>query len=186
MPTAPEFPDSAAAAALALSISRGEPAAENALAALFRPTVRAYLRTRLHDAGSAEDLADDVLMAALLALRRGLVRDPSRIGPFIHGIALRASRNHLRRLRRRLPLLPLERDVEDPAACDEFRRLDDRDTVLQALDTLGETDRAILRLLLEEGMRESEVAVRLCLKVATVRQRKRRCLRRLRGFLEDS
>jgi len=49
---------------------------------------------------------------------------------------------------------------------------------------LGQTDRVILLLLLEEGMRESEVAARLCLKLATVRQRKRRCLRRLRALLD--
>jgi len=180
----PAFPDSLEAAALALSIARGERAAENALAALFRPSVRAYLQARLHDAHCAEELADDVLMAALLALRRGLVRDPARIGAFIHGIALRACRNHFRRQRRRLPLLPLERDVADPVASAVLRQLDDRDTVLRALGMLGQTDRVILLLLLEEGMRESEVAARLCLKLATVRQRKRRCLRRLRALLD--
>jgi RNA polymerase sigma factor (sigma-70 family) len=183
VPAFPAFPDDGEATAVALQVSRGVPGAENALAALFRESVFAFLRSRVHRGEEAWELTDDVLMAALLSLRRGLVRDHCRIGAFIHGIAVHVAASHSRRRGRQPPLQAIHAELPDWPGLerteDDQRRMD----VHRALQMLGEVDRSICTLLLDEGLSEAEVADRLGIKAAAVRQRKSRAIRRLQRLL---
>lgn len=183
MPACPAFPDDGEAAALALQVSRCVPGAENALVALFRESVFAFLRARVHPADEVWELADDVLMAALLALRRGLVRDHHRIGAFIHGVASHVAASHARRRGREPRLEVIHAELPDWPG---MERIEDDQRLMdahRALQMLGEIDRRICTLLLDEGLSEPEVADRLGIKAAAVRQRKSRAIRRLQRLL---
>jgi RNA polymerase sigma factor (sigma-70 family) len=179
------FPDASKAAALAALVTEGQRAAENTLASLFYDSVRSFLSSRTRDQHAAAELADDVLMAALLALRKGVVRDPAKIGAFIHGIAVHVANSHLRRQHRQLPVRSLSGDIPDAIAADQVAHADQLDAVHRVLEALEETDRRILGMLLDEGLSECEVAERMSLKVATVRQRKRRMILKLGERLRD-
>jgi len=179
------FPDAPQAAALAALVTEGRRAAENTLASLFYDSVRSFLSSRTRDPYAAAELADDVLMAALLALRRGLVRDPRKIGAFIHGVAVHVANSHRRRQHRQLPSRSLSGDIPDAIAADQVAHADQLDAVHRVLEALEETDRRILGMLLDEGLSEREVAERMSLKVATVRQRKRRMILKLGARLRD-
>ena len=185
MVTVLRLPDPSQAAALAALVTEGRRAAENTLASLFYDSVRSFLLSRTRDRQAAAELTDDVLMAALLALRRGLVRDPGKIGAFIHGIAVHLANNHRRRRNRELPTRSVSCDIPDPIAPDLLAHADQLDAVHRVLEALEQTDRRILQMLLDDGLSETEVAERMSLKVATVRQRKRRMIRKLGERLRD-
>lgn len=179
------LPDASQAAALAVLVTQGRRAAENDLATVFRRGVQSFFRSRMHDRQVVDELTDDVLMAVLLALRKGLVRDPTKIGAFIHGVAVHVANNHRRRQQRGLPRRSLDGDIPDAGAADELDHADQLDAVHRVLETLEQTDRRIMVMLLDDGLTELEVARRMSLKVTTVRQRKSRMIRRLRQRLRE-
>jgi RNA polymerase sigma factor (sigma-70 family) len=178
-------PDASQAGALAVLVTQGRRAAENDLATAFRSGLRSFFLSHTRDRHSVDELADDVLMAALLALRKGLVRDPAKIGGFIHGIAVHVANNHRRRQQRELPGRSADSNIPDAGAADEVDHADQLDAVHRVLETLEQTDRRIMTMLLDDGLTEIEVARRMALKVATVRQRKSRMIRRLRERLRE-
>lgn len=172
------FPCAADAAGLARRITDGDAAAESALVLMYREGVLELLRNRLRSADVADALADEVLMAVLVALRRGAVRSPERIGAFVHGVAVHAASGYLRGRLRSIEMLPLNWDVADPESLPQ--EADDRfESVRRAMPALNATDRRILELLLEAGASEAEVARKLDMSVTAVRQRKCRLVRKL-------
>jgi RNA polymerase sigma factor (sigma-70 family) len=173
------YPCAAGAAALARRITAGDAAAESALALVYRASVLKFLRRRVHSAEVAEALVDDVLMSVLLALRRGAVRSPERIGAFVHGVAVHAASGYLRGRLRSVVMLPLDWDVADPAQPDRQESDDQVQSVLGMMPLLGTTDRRVLQLLLGAGASEAEVARRLGMSMTAVRQRKCRLVRKL-------
>lgn len=176
------FPCAAGAAALARRVTCGDTAAESALALMYRESVRQFLRRKLRNADVAETLVDDVLMAVLVALRRGNVRSPERIGAFVHGVAVHAASGYLRGKLRSIEMLPLLWDVADPYSLPQ--ETDDRlESLRCVLPALGATDRRILGMLLVAGASETEVARRLGMNVAAVRQRKCRLVRKLAALV---
>ena len=93
--------------------------------------------------------------------------------------------SHRRRQHRQLPSRSLSGDIPDAIAADQVAHADQLDAVHRVLEALEETDRRILGMLLDEGLSEREVAERMSLKVATVRQRKRRMILKLGARLRD-
>ncbi len=170
-------------AQLAERIRQGDPAAENRLVRHFHGRVLAMALVRTRDREAARELANDVLMAAIEALRRGSVHDTARLGAFIHGIAVNLVNNHLRALIRRPRGEPLGEDLAGP---DEGRRLErdsDRALVQRLIAELPERDRRILTLTLVDGLRSGEIAARMGLAHDVVRQAKSRAIRRLQEML---
>ena len=164
---------------LAERIRRHEPAAEEELVRLFQDRILFLVRMRTHDPGGAQDLTQDVLLAVVLALREGQLRDPERLTAFVYGTARNVVNNHLRSRSR----LPREDPIEgqdyfinnvDPVEDAERSAL-----VRTALSALASTDRKILLLTLVNGLRPGEIAVRTGLTSEVVRARKSRALRKM-------
>lgn len=82
---------------LARRASRGDTSVEARIVELCLPRVLELVTSRIRDRESAREAVNDVMLAMLLALRRGLVRNPERLGAFLYGTTLRVVHNRLRR-----------------------------------------------------------------------------------------
>ena len=174
-------------AALAERIRAGDAAAEEEVVRLFYPRVLATLICRTRDREASQDLTQDVLLAALRAMRSGAVNDPEKLAVFIQGIARNLANNHVRvRSVRRSREDALPPELSDRLAAplrsaqvEESKR---EDRVRQALDVLQQGDRDILLLTLE-GRKPREIAASLQLAPEVVRQRKVRAIQRIADSL---
>lgn len=166
-------------------IAAGDAAAEAAFAEHFAPRVRAMLRARLRQADAVPDLTQDTLVASILALRKGQLRDADRLPAFVHGVARNVVNNHLRGQHRRSEA-PLDDDLAGRLAAADDGRADEerRGVVARGLAAIAPADREVLQLTLVEGLHPREIAQRLSLSSDTVRQRKTRALRRLMAAVD--
>ncbi|BCS31943.1 hypothetical protein TBR22_A11460 [Luteitalea sp. TBR-22] len=164
-------------AALVARVRAGDPDAEAELARRFAPRMRVLCLARTRRPDLANDLAQDAMIALLLELRRGGLRDPAALPAFAAGIARNIVRSEHRASRRHdVGSLEVDVDVareegEDAAV----RRLD----VERALDGLPVADQQVLRLILVEGCKPADVAARLGISPEAARTRKLRAQRRL-------
>lgn len=140
--------------------------------------------SRLLPRTDAEEAAQEALVRAWL--RRDSCRSPGAPLPWL----LEITRNEARRLIGREARhsahelagpMDLEADCEDHHLAATALRL----SVEQALDSLGDGDRRLLRLRYAEDLTQSEVARRLGVPEGTVKVRLHRARRRLRGMLAD-
>src|SRR5262245_51512134 len=86
---------------LAERIPTGDPTAEDEFARLSRDKVFVVLLPRIHDPEAARELTQDVLLAALRALRDGRMHEADRLAAFVHGTARNLANNFLRARRQR-------------------------------------------------------------------------------------
>lgn len=166
-------------AALAERVGRGEAAAEEEFVRLFAPRVEAMARGRLWRHEDVEELVDDVLVAVLVALRKGSVREPGSLSSFVHGTALRLILNRRRVLARQPATQELTADLADADAVASLSRRAQLRDCRRALSGLSAIDRQILYLTLVEGFKPSEIAPRVGLTAAAVRQRKSRAVKQV-------
>lgn len=165
-------------------IAAGDPAAESAFAAHFAPRIRAMLRARLRQADAVQDLMQDAMVAVILALRKGQLREPERLGAFVHGVARNIVNNHLRGQHRRSEA-PLDDEVASRLAATDSREDEERrGLVARGLAAIAPADREVLQLTLVDGLHPREIAQRLSLSSDTVRQRKTRALKRLMAAVQ--
>ena len=165
-------------------IAAGDAAAEAAFAAYFAPRVRAMLRARLRQPEAVLDLSQDTLVATILALRKGQLREPDRLPAFVHGVARNIVNNHLRGEHRRSEA-PLDDDIAARLPAIDTRQDDERrGLVAKGLASIAPADREVLQLTLVDGLHPREIAQRLSLTSDTVRQRKTRALKRLMAVVE--
>ena len=88
MPHAAAFiPPASDDAALVARIREGDPSAEAELAHRFGPRMRAVCLARTRRPDVAADLAQDALIALLLEVRRGGLRDAGALPAFAAGVA---------------------------------------------------------------------------------------------------
>ena len=173
------LPTSQQQSRLAERIQRRESAAEEELVHLFRDRIAFLVRIRTHDAGVALDLTQDVLLAVVLALRDGQLREPDRLAAFVYGIARNLINNYLR-TRSRLPREDLIDDQHHSiAASDSIEDAERRAVVRRALTSLDATDRKILLLTLVNGLKPGEIAGRVGLTSEVVRARKSRAVKKM-------
>jgi RNA polymerase sigma-70 factor (ECF subfamily) len=162
-------------AALVARVRAGDPEAEAELAARFGPRMRAVCLARTRQPELARDLAQDAMIALLLELRRGGLRDPDALPAFAAGIARNIVRSEHRSSTRH-DVRTLDEDVVQHADEDaEVRRLD----VERAVDRLPVADQQVLRLILVEGCKPADLAARLGISADAARARKLRAQRRL-------
>lgn len=168
----PSVPDDTA---LVARIRAGDPDAEADLARRFGPRVRALCLARTRRPDLASDLAQDAMIALLLELRRGGLREPSALPAFAAGIARNIVRSEHRAASRH-DIRSLDMEVVQASAAEaDVRRLD----VERALDRLPVADQQVLRLILVEGCKPADLAARLGIAAAAARTRKLRAQRRL-------
>ena len=171
-------------ASLVARIRDGREDAEARLVELFSRPVRLMVRVRgrsLED----EDVTQEVLMTAITAVRRGQLREAERLGAFVAGLARNVINNRLRGARGPAcePLTGHENEVVADLR-HELAVRDRLEMVRQALGALGAQDRRILQMSLIDGLRASQIAEELGVTEETVRARKSRALRRLKGRFE--
>ena len=165
-------------------IAAGDAAAEAAFAAHFAPRVRAMLRARLRQADAVLDLTQDTLVAAILALRKGQLREPDRLPAFVHGVARNIVNNHLRGEHRRGEA-PLDDEFAARLPAIDSRQDEERrGLVARGLAAIAPADREVLQLTLVDGLHPREIAQRLSLSSEAVRQRKTRALKRLMAAVD--
>ena len=128
------------------------------------------------DAGTAEEVAQETMIAALGALDRF---DPARggFGAWVHRIAVNRSLNAVRRERRHRGLDAADA-LSAPAAGDEDARF------LEAIAGLAPDHRAVLVLRFGLGRSPAETAEALDVAVGTVHSRQSRALDALRQTME--
>ena len=150
-------------------------------------TLRAGLRLmalhRLRDPDLAEDVAQETMARALVALREGKAAGIENLGAFVHGIARHVIADLMRSRQRDAGPEALDH-TPDPAslrdALSHAVSAEERDQVRTALGRLSNGDRDILHLSFFEGLTPAEVAERLGENSLRVRKRKSRALERLR------
>ena len=160
-------------------IRRGDPAAEDLLVQLYAGRVLMTATLALRDREAARELTDDALMAAILALRRGAIRDTSRLAAYIHGTTKKLIANYIRNARRRRRnashvLAPVVPDITESLEHDQ-----ELDLLWKAVGHLDARDSDILLLAVGDSLGCTEIANRLGISRDVVRQRKRRALKRL-------
>jgi RNA polymerase sigma factor (sigma-70 family) len=174
-------------AGLARRASSGDTDAEARIVEMCHGPALAHAARSIRDRETAREVANDVMLALLLALRKGLVRDLDRLEAFVYGTTLHLVHNRLRH-DRHLPesgALDFETTAGDPWP--EHERLDQIRQIRRALLRMDRTDRQILTMTLIEGLKPGEIANRLQVSVELVRQRKSRAVKELASwFARDS
>jgi RNA polymerase sigma-70 factor (ECF subfamily) len=171
--------------AMAARLARREPGTEEEFVRSYSERVQAVLRGRLHDPEAAREIANDVLLAVLNAVRAGRLLDPAKLSAFVMGTA-RNLANGYRRQRARHPL-EQELAAELPAS-DCGMSLEHRDQLRLVFDKvqhLDDTDRSIVGLTLAQGLTPAEIARALRLSPVVVRTRKCRAIHRLAAELRS-
>ena len=164
--------------ALAQRIRTREPSAEEELVRLFSDRIGFLVRTRTRDVEAARDLTQDVMLAVVLALRDGHLRDGERLAAFVYGTARNLINNHLR-TRSRLPKEePIDTDFHLASAPDTFETSERVALVRRAVAALDSIGGKILLMTLVEGLKPGEIAVRLGMTSDVVRARKSRALKK--------
>lgn len=161
------------------AIYAGQREAEHEFVEHYRPRIRAMLMARTRNADATSDLTQDVLMEALCALRRGQLREASKLTQFVLGIARNLLMGYFRGQARQPEAIEFPDQLPDltpsPVEFDDQRE----DTAMRAIASLEHLDRTILHLTLVDGMKPGAIAERLNLSPDVVRQRKLRATRRV-------
>ena len=167
-------------AVLALAIASGDREAENEFVGYFLPRVRLVLMARSRDRQNLDDLAQEAMIAAICALRRGQLRDPEKLSAFVAAVARNVLSSHYRAAQR--DAIPLE----DPELLPDLRqgslKQEEEDRLAQAAEAISkleDIDRQILQLTLVDGLKPGMIAKQLQISSEVVRQRKSRATRRI-------
>ncbi len=162
---------------VAAGILEGSPGFESEFADRFFPRIKAFFRMRVTSPELVEELTQETIVAALLALRAGKLREHDALEAFVLGIARRQHAEAIRsRAKEQASVVgdEIEETLGPPALSPEWTL-----TIRGELDALERVDQRILWLILVEGFRPAEVARELGLTEEAIRQRKSRLLRRL-------
>lgn len=160
-------------------VRAGDIAAEEEFVKTYRRGVFAIAAARTRDREAALDLTQEVLIAALKALREGQLREPDKLAAFVHGIARNLINNYLRtRVRRAECDLDPERAYV-PNLVEELDSAEKSRLVRAELESYSLADQQILLLSLVDGHTLLEVAERLKMSHDAVRARKSRLLRKI-------
>jgi len=178
---------------LALRIAAGDAAAEGEFAREFSRRLFLMMLARTRDPDTARDLAQDALLTALAALRRGQLHDPEKLPAFVLGIARHVASSHFREARRRVTTTLLH-EAHDGSVAGAIARAsaipDDessehRTLARLALAVLNDEERQILRLSLVEEWTSQRIGERMNLAGDAVRARKSRALKRLAARIQE-
>ena len=162
-----------------MALASGALGSETALVEGFRSRILSYGLRHLGSRTAAEDLAQEVLMITLQALRAGRVEDPDRLDRFILGVCRNTvaswRRAEYRREQATNRLDPVA-EVRGPAV--ESLR------VSECLHALAERARTVLVLTYIEERTAEDIAMLLELSVANVRVIRHRALVQVRECIE--
>jgi RNA polymerase sigma-70 factor (ECF subfamily) len=170
---------------LAERIRNADRSAETELAQRFCGRVYAMALVRTRDREAAKDLAQEIMLVVLGALREGRLRDHASLAGYVCATARNRINSFLRTLRDESvvsPSQPIETTRLDPEKA--FEDADRRRSARRAIEQLSPADQEILRLTLSEGLQPKAIAARLGLKPEVVRKRRSRAVRRARKAMQ--
>jgi RNA polymerase sigma factor (sigma-70 family) len=174
-------------ASLARRVGSGDVDAEARIVEMCHGQALAQAARKVRDRETAREVANDVMLALLLALRKGLVRDVDRLEAFVYGTTLHLVHNRLRHDRHLPEGESVDFEITGGDPWPEHERLDQTRQIRHALLRMDRMDRRILTMTLIEGLKPGEIALRLQLSVEVVRQRKSRAVKELASwFARDS
>jgi RNA polymerase sigma-70 factor (ECF subfamily) len=160
------------------------PTNEERLVATFRERVLYFGLHRLSDPAAAEELAQDVLLAVLEALRNNSVRDTSRLGSFVFGVAANLVKKKYREATKDRERFSEQTVVETLVhSVNPEGVLLDRERIQQlrlAFQRLEVQDQELLRQCFDDPVPLDQLAERLGISYSALRKRKSRALARLR------
>ena len=160
MPGRKSPPDDFSPAALVTRIRAGEVAAEHELVARYSRGVLVILRRLASEAGTLDDLYQEVFLRALEKIRAGDVREPERLSGFICGLTRNLAIDYFRRRAPDASLSDSEAGaiVADPLAgpLDRILQMEDDGCVRRLLSEMrNDRDRELLvRFYLAEDDKE--------------------------------
>src|SRR5262245_51450102 len=108
--------------ALVNRIRNGDVTAEDELVYCFHRDVLRLLHGRMRDREAARELADDVLMAVVCALRNGRLHDAEKLRAFVRGTARNVANNYLRARSAHPREEPLPADTMAPESPDSVEQ----------------------------------------------------------------
>lgn len=172
-------------AAIARSVAApgGDPHAEAEMCRRFARRAFLYGLRHLGDSAAAEDLAQEVLVTVLLALREGRVREPEQLASFVLGTCRTLAVAQRRKSQRREALLARE-PVQQVA--EQLPREVDGMRLHQCIETLGERERTIVTMTFQQEHTAEVIAEALGLSAGNVRVLRHRTLARLHGCIESA
>jgi RNA polymerase sigma factor (sigma-70 family) len=141
--------------------------------------VYAIAAARTRDREAARDLAQDVLMAVLKALREGQLRESNKLAGFIQGTARNLINNYLRKQGNRAEVELTADEVPGADPVEGMESAERHRLMRLELQSFNTTDQQILLLSLVDGHSLAEVAQRLNMSHDAVRARKSRMLRKI-------
>ena len=174
-------------AGLVERIGLGDSEAESELVDRFLGRIFAMALARTGDSETARDLAQEVMISVLCALRDGRLRNHDSLAAYVCTTARNTISFFFRgRAQRRETPLPedLQIDLPDPEQC--FSSTERSHLAMQAIRSLKSSDRVILQASLIDGLSSAEIADSMGLSSEVVRKRKSRALRHVRGFLKEN
>jgi RNA polymerase sigma-70 factor, ECF subfamily len=179
----PALPDVRELASLVQRVGGGDQSAEGIVVDLFHEAVRLVALGRTGKPEVARELAQDVLMATIVALRRGGLREYEKLTAFVYGIARNHINNYFRANARQPDEEVLSPQYPGEAAADPVESAERAALVRRALAALSSSDRKILLLTLVDGLKPGEIARRLGLSHEVVRARKSRAIKKIVEYL---
>jgi RNA polymerase sigma-70 factor (ECF subfamily) len=170
---------------LVQAIMDGDREAERAFASRYLRPVRAMLMARSRNADAAADLVQDAMIEALCALRRGQLREPSKLTAFVLSVARNVLNNYFRSGTRQPESLELPDNLPDLSSANDRVEDQERENLaMEAIGSLDQLDKTILQMTLVDGLKPGIIAEKLCLNPDLVRQRKLRATRRVIDFVQ--
>jgi len=167
-------------ARLVQSIGSGDREAEREFALRYLPRVRGMLLARSRNPDLSADLAQDVMIEAICALRRERLRDPSKLTAFVLAVARNTLNNHYRGAARQPESLEFPDALPDVTSMADTLETNQRETLaMEAIAGLDPVDKAILQMTLVDGLKPGVIAQKLGMDSNVVRQRKLRATRRV-------
>jgi RNA polymerase sigma-70 factor (ECF subfamily) len=196
--------------ALVMTVSRLEPAREQALVARARtdaaafgtlydeylPRIYGFIARRIEDRGVAEELTAATFRRALGAIRSDDLTGAA-VGGFLYRVAASAVVDHARRSRRAIAATVRASDLDEgddrrvaeaigsEGASRAFAAAVDRDVLRRALQAIPEGSRRVLLLRYFDGLEVDEACAALNSTSQALGVRLHRALRILRGALEQ-
>ncbi len=159
-------------------LQRREEAAFALLVSRFGPMVLGIVLRTLRDRHAAEDAFQATFMVLARDARK--IRSPESVGAWLHGTAMRVSKNSLQRRQREVSLKDPLRLVDKDALFDEINEQFQHQLLDEELQNLPENYRAPLVLHFLEGKTCEETAEALGTTVGAIRGRLDRGKRELR------
>lgn len=168
-------------ASLTERIRGGDSTAEDDLVRTYSRGLIAIASARTGDREAARDLAQQVLLEAVKALRGGELREPDKLAAFIQGIARNLINNFLRTKVRRAECSLDDAELNSKDPIEEQESAERQRLVQDEIRSFNAVDQQILFWALVDGRPLAEIATSLNMSHDAVRARKSRAIKKLKN-----